>query len=79
MTPNNWTTSSACSGGDCLEVQYRTSSFCHQGGCVEVAQLPGRVLVRDTKDRTRPPAVFTPASWTAFTAAVRAREFDSVA
>lgn len=76
MTPNEWTTSTHCSGGDCLEAQYRISSFCHTGGCVEVARPDGHVLVRDTKDRTRPPAAFRPAEWAAFVAAVRGREFD---
>lgn len=60
MTPNIWTTSSACSGGDC---------------CAVLLRPDGHVLVRDTKDRTRPPAVFPPAEWAAFTAAVRAGEF----
>lgn len=63
MTPNEWTTSSACSGGDCIAVRYT---------------LPGHVLVRDTKDRARTPAVFTPAAWAAFTAGVRAGEFGAV-
>ena len=93
MTPNTWTTSSACSGGDCLEAQYKTSSFCAAGNCleaayrtssfsyglgecVEVALPQDVVLVRDTKDRTRPPAEVTPAAWAAFVAGVRGREFE---
>jgi hypothetical protein len=77
MITNTWTTSSACSGADCLEAQYRTSSFSYgHGDCVEVALPEGRVLVRDTKDRARPPVKFTPAAWAAFTAGVRGREFE---
>lgn len=77
MTPNTWTTSSACSGGSCLEAQYKTSSFSYGlGECVEVAHPDGRVLVRDTKDRTRPAAEFTPTAWAAFVAGVRGREFE---
>ena len=60
MITNEWTTSSFCSGGDCVEVG-----------------LPAvEVLVRDTKDRTRPPIAFAPAAWAAFTDAVKAGGFD---
>ncbi|MET8053090.1 DUF397 domain-containing protein [Streptosporangium sp. NPDC005286] len=42
------------------------------GECVEVAKLPGgRVGVRDSKDRSGPAPVFTPAEWAAFTRWVR--------
>ena len=47
------------------------------GNCVEVARnLPGIVAVRDSKDRQGPALVFTPAEWAAFTAGVRAGEFE---
>ncbi|GAA0390940.1 DUF397 domain-containing protein [Micromonospora gifhornensis] len=37
------------------------------GNCVEVADnLPGMVLVRDSKDRPGPALTFTPAAWHAF-------------
>jgi hypothetical protein len=37
------------------------------GACVEVADnLPGRVLVRDSKDRSGPTLAFAPAAWSAF-------------
>ncbi|GIG92550.1 DUF397 domain-containing protein [Plantactinospora endophytica] len=37
------------------------------GACVEVADnLPGRVLVRDTKDRDGGTLTFGPAAWQAF-------------
>ena len=39
------------------------------GDCVEVADnLPGRVLVRDTKDRDGGALAFEPAAWSAFVA-----------
>ncbi|GAA3726430.1 DUF397 domain-containing protein [Plantactinospora mayteni] len=39
----------------------------NQGNCVEVADnLPGRVLVRDTKDRDGGTLAFGPAAWQAF-------------
>ncbi len=40
--------------------------------CVEVADnLPGRVLVRDSKDRTGPALTFGPAAWSAFVESTR--------
>ncbi|MGH3585377.1 MAG: DUF397 domain-containing protein [Pseudonocardia sp.] len=56
-----------------------TSSFSGGNGdtCVEVAFLPsGDVAVRDTKDRTLPPHRHSAGGWAAFTAGVRAGEFD---
>jgi hypothetical protein len=48
---------------------WRTSirSSSNGGNCVEVADnLPGRVLVRDTKDRDGATLTFTPEAWRAF-------------
>ena len=65
---------------DLTGARWRKSSF--SGGvdgnaCVEVAFLPGRrVALRDSKDRTLPAQLFSTAGWVAFTAAVRAGEFD---
>ena len=59
--------------------RWRTSSFSSdQGGeCVEVADLPnGGRGVRDSKNPTGPALMFTTAEWVAFTAGVRAGEFD---
>jgi hypothetical protein len=51
-----------------------TRSSNNGGECVEVADnLPGRVLVRDSKDRAGGTLSFTPAAWRAFVAATRAR------
>jgi hypothetical protein len=42
------------------------------GECVEVADnLPGRVLVRDSKDQAGPVLTFSPGAWRAFVAQVR--------
>ncbi|MEU4526690.1 DUF397 domain-containing protein [Micromonospora ureilytica] len=39
------------------------------GNCVEVADnLPGVVLVRDSKDRSGPTLTFAPAAWRGFLA-----------
>ncbi|WP_422772576.1 DUF397 domain-containing protein [Plantactinospora sp. WMMC1484] len=46
-----------------------TRSSSNQGACVEVADnLPGRVLVRDSKDRDGGTLSFGPAGWQAFVA-----------
>ncbi|MDG4765652.1 DUF397 domain-containing protein [Solwaraspora sp. WMMD406] len=49
--------------------RWRTSRRSNgQGGdCVEVADnLPGRILVRDSKDRSGPTLTFGPAAWRSF-------------
>jgi hypothetical protein len=47
------------------------------GGCVEVARkLPGVVAVRDSKDPGGPKLAFAPDEWRAFTAGIKAGEFD---
>ncbi|MBY8873661.1 DUF397 domain-containing protein [Micromonospora sp. PLK6-60] len=39
----------------------------NEGNCVEVADnLPGVVLVRDSKDRSGPTLTFAPDAWRAF-------------
>ncbi|WP_229399031.1 DUF397 domain-containing protein [Micromonospora okii] len=44
-----------------------TKSGNNQGNCVEVADnLPGVVLVRDTKDRDGGTLSFSPAAWRGF-------------
>ncbi|MGW4466726.1 DUF397 domain-containing protein [Micromonospora sp. NPDC004704] len=53
---------------DAPGAQWRKSSRSGQSGgnCAEVADnLPGRVLVRDTKDRNGGTLTFSPATWTA--------------
>jgi hypothetical protein len=69
--------SSFCAKGSCVDVEYRVSSFCGHPGCVEVASPEaGMVLVRDTKDRSKPPHEFTRTEWIAFIKGVKAGEFD---
>jgi hypothetical protein len=61
------------------DLRWRKSSRSGNGGgnCVEVASLAsGIVAVRDSKDPDGPRLTFTPAEWEAFTAGVRAGEFD---
>ncbi|TDC64903.1 DUF397 domain-containing protein [Micromonospora sp. KC207] len=54
---------------DLSAAQWRTSSRSNGtgGNCVEVAgNLPGVVVVRDSKNRTGPVLAFAPAAWRAF-------------
>lgn len=44
--------------------------------CVEVAFLDGAVAVRDSKNRTGPALMFTPAEWKAFVDSTKDGEFD---
>ncbi|MGI5212470.1 DUF397 domain-containing protein [Plantactinospora sp. CA-290183] len=56
--------------------RWRTAarSNANGGACVEVADnLPGRVLVRDSKDRQGPALAFGPDAWRAFVAEVALR------
>ncbi|MBQ1018435.1 DUF397 domain-containing protein [Micromonospora sp. D93] len=48
-----------------------TRSSNNGGDCVEVADnLPGRVLVRDSKDRDGGTLTFAPTAWASFVGAV---------
>lgn len=58
MTEPRWRKSSRSSG--------------NQGNCVEVADnIPGTVLVRDSKDQAGPVLTFEPSAWSTFVMAVR--------
>ncbi len=65
---------------DCLApvVTWRKSSrSSNEGACVEIADLTdGARAVRDSKNPTGAALVFTAAEWSAFTAGVRAGDFD---
>jgi hypothetical protein len=64
------------------DARWRKSSFSNGGtkggdNCVEVAILAdGQVAVRDTKDRSLAPHLFTASEWEAFLTGVKAGEFD---
>ena len=56
---------------------HKSSYSSGQGGaCVEVAEINKSRAVRDSNDPTGPTLTFTATDWSAFTAAVRAGEFD---
>jgi len=53
------------------------SSASASGACVEVAHLPGGgVAVRDSKDLSKAPHVYTRREWAAFVIGVKHGEFD---
>lgn len=53
---------------------WHKSSRSARSDCVEVADnLPGRVLVRDSKDQAGPVLTFSPEAWSAFVATVADR------
>ncbi|MDG4765217.1 DUF397 domain-containing protein [Solwaraspora sp. WMMD406] len=55
---------------DLIGARWRKSSKSDTANCVEVADnLPGRVLVRDTKDRDGGTLTFSPAAWQSFVSA----------
>jgi len=69
-------------GGNCVEVSddllhaadWRKSSYSNQDGrqCLEFADNLPLVPVRDSKDTTRTPLLFTAPAWTAFVQGVKA-------
>ncbi|MGH3777215.1 MAG: DUF397 domain-containing protein [Pseudonocardiaceae bacterium] len=57
---------------------WRKSSRSNQGAegdCVEVAELPGRVAMRDSKDPAGSVLAFTCTEWRVFLGGIRAGEF----
>lgn len=48
----------------------------HAQVCVEVAITDEGVAVRDTKDRNKPPHIYTHREWVAFVGGVKDGEFD---
>lgn len=64
LSPTSWRKSSRSNGGD------------DQTDCVEVAELPGRVAMRDSKDPGGPVLAFSRAEWRAFLGVIRSGEFD---
>ncbi len=46
------------------------------GNCVEVAQTTGFIAVRDSKNKSQQPLVFTKDEWRAFLHGVKQQEFE---
>ena len=62
---------------DLNNLRWFKSSASASGACVEVAHLPGGgVAVRDSKDRSKAPHVYTRREWEAFVIGIKNGEFD---
>ena len=62
---------------DLSNLRWFKSSASASGACVEVAHLPGGgVAVRDSKDRSKAPHIYTRREWEAFLAGAKNGEFD---
>jgi hypothetical protein len=62
---------------DASGVQWRKSSYSANGGnCVEVANSPGVVAVRDSKNPDGPRLAVTGNAWSAFVAGIQHGELD---
>lgn len=67
------------SGTPFSDVRWRKSSVSGMDGCLEIARsADGAVLLRDSKDPAGAVLQLTEREWTAFTAGLKAGEFDDV-
>ncbi|GAA4733582.1 DUF397 domain-containing protein [Phytohabitans rumicis] len=55
---------------------FKSTRSSGNGNCVEVAILDRAVAVRDTKDRSGPVLLFTPAGWSTFVDGAKNGDFD---
>ena len=63
---------------DLSRVTWRKSSRSNggvDGNCVEIAEVPGRVALRDSKNPTGPVLAFSADQWRAFVGGVRTGRF----
>jgi hypothetical protein len=61
------------------DATWRKSSRSNGGGngaCMEFAELPGRIVLRDSKHPTGPVLAFPPAQWSAFLLGVQTGRFS---
>ncbi len=56
--------------------EWTRSTFCSGGTCVEVAGTDGAVRLRDGKNPQNPPLVFEPRAWAEFLAAIKGGEIE---
>lgn len=63
---------------DGVSTPWRKSSYCANGSCVEIAATDRGVMLRDSKDLSKPPLSFDRAAWLDFVHSVKAGEFASL-
>jgi Domain of unknown function (DUF397) len=64
---------------DTIELRWRKASYSGNGGgsCVEVGiGVPGKVAVRDSKDREGPMLTVSARTWSQFTEGIKQGKFD---
>jgi hypothetical protein len=61
---------------DLGDVRWTRSTRCDNSNCVEVAFIDDLVVVRNSAEPFGPMLLHTRAEWAAFTAAVKAGDFD---
>ena len=54
----------------------KAQSSTHNGACVEMAEVAGKIAIRDSKDPDGPVLVYTPAEVSAFLTGAKSGEFD---
>jgi hypothetical protein len=76
MIRDRWIGPTPCEAGACVQVKWQTAAGCPGVSFTRTGPCRCRVLVRDSKDPAGPMLSFTPAEWSAFTAAIRAGQLD---
>jgi hypothetical protein len=54
---------------------WRRSTYCADAACVEIAEDGDRILMRDSKDLSRPSLGFDRAAWALFVAQIKDGSF----
>jgi hypothetical protein len=54
----------------------KAQSSTANGACIEMAEVTGKIAIRDSKDPDGPILVYTPAEFTAFLSGAKSGEFD---
>jgi len=63
---------------DLIPARWGKSSYSSaNGACVEVADLPGAIAVRDSKDPAGPKLIFTRHAWAAFVESAKGGQASS--
>ncbi|WP_127503919.1 DUF397 domain-containing protein [Actinoplanes sp. LAM7112] len=55
---------------------WRRSTYCADTACVEIAAAGDRILLRDSKDLSRPPLDLDQADWAQFVDKIKSGQFQ---